>query len=217
MAESNNLVQITLRGKDELSATLRQVQQSLNALGKQQEQTAQAVTTAGQQSAAAWQRLGSVLGGLGIATGIAGVTAATIAFGKSVVDTGVKIEGLRASLTATSGSIKAGAQTFQFLIDTSNRLGTDLLTSANAFKSLQAATRGTVVEGQQTQQLFTAISGAIKVTGAVASSLDVRSLRCSRSSARAQCPVKSCAGSSAKPSQAHFRLLRGPWASPRLS
>ena len=107
----------------------------------------------------------AVAGGIGIATSIGGITAAMVSFGQSVVKVGTDLQQLRASLANVAGGITQGQQAFTFITDTANRYGLSLTTLAQSYRSLTAATRGTALEGEGTQRLFTAISAASRTLG----------------------------------------------------
>jgi tape measure domain-containing protein len=107
-----------------------------------------------------------IAGGIGIATTLTGMISSLRAFGSETVAIGVRLEQLRASLSAIGGSTSAGASAFQFLTQTAQRLGFGLEGLARGYQLLSGATRGTVVAGEQTRQIFDAVATSARAMGA---------------------------------------------------
>jgi tape measure domain-containing protein len=142
------------------TAAQQQVQQ-YGAVTQALQQTTQAAQTSG----GALQAALSVAGGIGIATSIEGLLSAMVRFGQSVVTVGTQLQTLRASLSNVSGGVQQGQQAFGVITDTANRYGLSLQSLAASYRSLVAATRGTALEGQDTQRLFTALAAASRTYG----------------------------------------------------
>ena len=106
--------------------------------------------------------LGSRLGG--IAAGVVGFQALKAGI-TDVVRTGLDLERLRTSFTAITGSASASGQEFAFITETANRLGLGLQELGDSYRGLAAATRGTALAGQETRELFTALTTASRVYG----------------------------------------------------
>ena len=81
------------------------------------------------------------------------------------VSVGIAFESMQQSLSAAVGSAELGAETFQFLVDESDRLGLSLLESVRGFKDLTAAAEGTSLQGQGVVDIFQAVSEAATVMG----------------------------------------------------
>jgi tape measure domain-containing protein len=113
-----------------------------------------------------WRRVLEIGAGVGLATGLTAIVSQLVRLGRSLIDTGVQMEQLRASITAISGSASTGAAQFQFLVDTGNRLGFSLTTLAEGFRQISGATRGTVLAGQETQKIFDAVATSARAMGA---------------------------------------------------
>jgi tape measure domain-containing protein len=79
---------------------------------------------------------------------------------REIAATIARAESLKRSLEVTAGSAEAGAKTYDYLKHTANDLGLELFSTADAFKSFSAATRGTALEGQQTRDAFEALANA---------------------------------------------------------
>ena len=82
---------------------------------------------------------------------------------KAISDAGIKAQGLDRAFRAATGSAKAGAQEFAFVRSEANRLGLDLVTSAEAFAKFAASAQGTSLEGQNVRDVFTAVAEASRV------------------------------------------------------
>ena len=85
--------------------------------------------------------------------------------GREFVQTIVSAESLKLGLTAILGSSQAAAAELAFLKKTSNELGLELQSAGQQYLSLTAATKGTALEGEQTRQVFTAVTRAMSVLG----------------------------------------------------
>jgi tape measure domain-containing protein len=84
---------------------------------------------------------------------------------KEIINTSAKFDSIEKSLLATSGSAKAAGESFDFIKETSLRLGLNLTSAAGAFANLQAAANGTALEGEQTRKIFTSVSAAMATLG----------------------------------------------------
>lgn len=98
-----------------------------------------------------------VAGGIGIATSLGAMTSAVVSFGREVVQTGARLEQLRASLSAIAGSGAAGQQQFQFLTATAQQLGVALEPIARGWRNLTAAATQANLPLTDQQRLFTAL------------------------------------------------------------
>lgn len=107
---------------------------------------------------------GSALTGFaGQLTGVTGVVAGVmVAFNAVRVGVGIiqDMERLDASLKAVSRDSADFARSQEFLIALADRLGLEYGTLVGDYKSLKAATRDTVLEGEATEQIFTAVATA---------------------------------------------------------
>ena len=97
-----------------------------------------------------------IAGKLGIALGALGAVFA----GSEILSSTAKIESLNNSITFISGSSSEAGKNFAFLKDTSDKLGTSLLSSSEGFKTIAGAARGTSLEGNATRDVFLGISEA---------------------------------------------------------
>lgn len=99
-------------------------------------------------------KLGPMLGGIGL-----------VSLASQLLAAGMASERLRNSFEAAAGSVHKGAEEYAFARAEANRLGLDLQTTADAYLKLTASARGTNLEGEKTQQVFSAVSGAGRALG----------------------------------------------------
>ncbi|MBL0307649.1 MAG: tape measure protein [Chitinophagaceae bacterium] len=111
----------------------------------------------------------------GVATRMAAMAAAALAareavqYLKSTVETGIKFDSLKTQYTfANSGDTRKAADEMAYAAQLSNRLGLELIGTTQAYGKLQAASRGTALEGKATRDIFTAVASAASVNGLAA-------------------------------------------------
>lgn len=85
--------------------------------------------------------------------------------GKNVYNTNLEMQAINNTFKAATGSAYSGGKEMQFLRDEAKRLGLDLRASAEGYKTLTAAARGTVLEGEQARNIFLAVAEAGAVLG----------------------------------------------------
>lgn len=103
----------------------------------------------------------SLLGLAGVTAGLAGVAAGM----KAIVDTTIQFQAVNKQLEYAVGSAKQAAIEFQFVKETANSLGLDLLGAAEGYAKLAAATKGTSLEGKATRDIFLGVSQAAATMG----------------------------------------------------
>ena len=144
---------------------LQQVQQGMAGIATatgQMSQQLQATTRA----TSAWSSALQVAGGIGLATSVGAMTSAIVAFGRETIQTGARLEQLRASLSAIAGSSAAGQQQFQFLTATAQRLGVALEPIARGWRTLTAAATQANLPLADQQRLLTALATEARRVGA---------------------------------------------------
>jgi tape measure domain-containing protein len=82
------------------------------------------------------------------------------AFGESLFDAGKQISRLKKSFTEITGSTEAADREFSFLRQTADDLGQNFYSLTDSYKSFIAATKGTVLAGQQTRDIFIGVTKA---------------------------------------------------------
>lgn len=122
---------------------------------------------------AAGNAAGGSLAGVGVR--MAAVAAAALAAReavqllKSTVDAGVRFDSLKTQYTfANNGDARRAADEMAYAASLSNRLGLELAGTTQAYGKLQAAARGTALEGRATRDIFTAVASAASVNGLAA-------------------------------------------------
>ena len=90
------------------------------------------------------------------------------AFGTEIFNTGKYVARLEKSFAEITGSTSAANKEFAFLRDTSDQLGQNFYDLADAYKGIAAASKGTTLEGQQTRDIFVAITKASASLGLTA-------------------------------------------------
>lgn len=148
----------------------RQQQDALRESLRQQREEQRQANEAARQSAQVWQQVTQqiigVAGGLGLATSIRGAVAELVDFGKSIIETGARLEQLHKSLNAVTGGTQQGAEAYREITRIANTYGFSIETLATQYKNFAAATRGTIIEGEQTKRIFEAVTLAGRNLGA---------------------------------------------------
>lgn len=98
--------------------------------------------------------LGSAISAIGAASFVRGISKASIS-----------LEAINSSLIVATGSTQAATKEFEFIRGEANRLGLELQSSADAYASLAAASKGTALEGQGARDIFVAVSEAMTALG----------------------------------------------------
>ena len=70
--------------------------------------------------------------------------------------------GLQQSLNAAMGDVEKGGEEFEWLIETTNRLGISLTAASEGYKTFAAATQGTDLAGDETRRIFESVSSYAK-------------------------------------------------------
>jgi tape measure domain-containing protein len=82
-----------------------------------------------------------------------------------MIGTSGKLDSVQKSLAATSGSAQGAAESMAFVRTEASRMGLELTSAAKAFAGIQASAAGTVLEGENTRKIFSAVSGAMSALG----------------------------------------------------
>lgn len=102
-------------------------------------------------------------GGLsGIVEMLAGVFAVerVIAFTRAAFEASLAIDSINSKLKVMTGSAAGAAQEWEFIRSEAQRLGLDLLQTADSYSSFAVAAKGTSMEGARTRATFTALAEA---------------------------------------------------------
>lgn len=79
---------------------------------------------------------------------------------RDIVNVGMQFDALRNSLKAASNDSATAAEDFGFVRSEANRLGLELLSTGQAYAQLKNAAKGTALEGQGTEKIFSAVAEA---------------------------------------------------------
>jgi len=150
---------------DRLSAEDRQLLNDLKRLQAQFQQTGQAGQQAGQNISQGARNAGKEINLLQSSIKQVGAylltyfsVQALANFGKSVIDTTIKMQGLTKAIEYTSGSLSAGIANFEFLKRIAEELGLPLEAAAEGFKSMSAAASRAGITFSEQQRMFEDLS-----------------------------------------------------------
>jgi tape measure domain-containing protein len=148
------------------SSQVEKGKRSLADLAAQSKKTEQSIGGLDKANDKASSSLSSIAGGAKLAAfGLAGVGASIVAVGSAVLSTSINFEKLNNSLKFSTGSAAGAAKELEYLKNTTNALGLDFLTTAQAYAKFSAASKGTALEGQKTRDVFESIAKASTVLG----------------------------------------------------
>ncbi len=100
--------------------------------------------------------IGGAIGGLQGAA-IGGSIDGLVALGQEVSKTTEKYNRLQMALDTATGSAASGAKAFSFIVDIARQTGLRIDDLADSYKGFAAASRGTKLEGKETERIFTSI------------------------------------------------------------
>lgn len=84
---------------------------------------------------------------------------------KELINTASQFEVLNKQLEFAFSGMQGAGDAMEFARDTANRLGLDLLSTAQAYAKLAAATKGTTLEGEATKTMFLGVASAAATMG----------------------------------------------------
>ena len=84
---------------------------------------------------------------------------------KELLNTASQFEVLNKQLEYSFNGMQGAGEAMDFARDTANRLGLDLLSTAQAYAKLAASTKGTRIEGEATKTMFLGVSSAAATMG----------------------------------------------------
>jgi tape measure domain-containing protein len=106
-------------------------------------------------------RLENPIKQIGVLIGSAFAVQSLLNFGKSVIDTTIKMESLRKAIDFTSKSAIGGQAAFEFLRKTAEKFGIPLEAAAEGFKTLSAAAGRANIPMMDQRRMFTDLSKAM--------------------------------------------------------
>jgi len=160
MADIAKTVAIIFEGTNNTGAALAGVESGIRGIGTE----AGAATSKVDQLSGETSKLGgqeqSVLS---VANAFKALAASIVV--KEFIDANVEMEKFERGMTLLKGSTEGASVEFEYIRNLANRLGLELFTTANAYTSLTAATKGTALQGQATRDIFEAVSIAMSSLG----------------------------------------------------
>lgn len=160
MADITKTVEVVFRGKDEASAAVNSISQSLSGIDNNANAAARGVAGVtkeidklGQQDKVI-QKVNDSLKALA-----AGIVV------KEFIEANIAAEKFEQTMTIVTGSTQGAAEAFEYVREVSNRLGIGVNKTADVFAKFSAATKGTAIEGADAVLVFESFSKAILATG----------------------------------------------------
>ena len=150
---------------EDITATIRA---DLSSFQASMRQMVSEVQKASQQSAQHVSSLDRSLQGLATAAKTVGVAVAAMGLaqlGKEAVQASTQMTALDNAFKAMTGSATAAKAELGFVRAESQRLGLNFVSTAEQFKGLTAAARGTALEGEAIRKAFSAVAGASQTLG----------------------------------------------------
>lgn len=154
-------------------ASLRANGAAAQDIARASEQARVRVAALGRELAGAGQAAQGVQGGFaGAAHRMAAMAAAAIStqqaiqFLRESVSTGIQFDSLKTQFAfANGGDVRRAAEEMDFARRLSGQLGLELVGTSKAYAKLQAAAKGSALEGKATQDIFRAVASAGAVMG----------------------------------------------------
>ena len=161
MADATRTVDIIFRGQNQLGAGIDSVESSLGGIGDEASDAEGKVDDLGQQVEALGDKPRA--GAEKLTSALKALAASLIL--KDFIYANVQFETFERTMTLITGSVQDAGAEFEYLTQLSNTLGLEVLATARNYADLSAATRGTNIEGQQTREIFEAVSIAMSSLG----------------------------------------------------
>lgn len=146
-----------------LDATEQQTRQAGGSMDQFARQTSQAGTAKKAFTGGLQAMLGPFGSVQGAAVALGGYLSGQLV--RSILSAGQQMDSLQRSFKTITGSAAAGRKELQFVQQTATRLAVDVGTLAESYRSFAAASRGTALEGEAAQQVFTAVTEASTTLG----------------------------------------------------
>lgn len=102
------------------------------------------------------------------AAATAAAAAGLYAFSKAMsgaIDSAKQVERLSFAFTAISGKSSLSAKELEFIRTESDKLGISFIAAADAYKGIFASSKGTLLEGENTRKIFSAVAAASSALG----------------------------------------------------
>ena len=160
MADISKTVAIIFEGQNNTSAALASVESGIKGVGNE----AGAATGKVNQLDDQVSKIGGNSARIeSLSNAFRALAAAVVV--KEFIDANVELEKFERAMTLLKGSTAGASTEFEYVRELSRRLGLELFTTADAYVSLTAATKGTALQGQATRDIFEAVSIAMSSLG----------------------------------------------------
>ena len=160
MADISKTVAIIFEGQNNTSAALASVESGIKGVGNE----AGAATGKVNQLDDQVSKIGGNSARIeSLSNAFRALAAAVVV--KEFIDANVELEKFERAMVLLKGSTEGAAPEFEYVRELSRRLGLELFTTADAYTSLTAATKGTLLQGQATRDIFEAVSIAMSSLG----------------------------------------------------
>lgn len=160
MADISKTVAIIFEGQNNTSAALASVESGIKGVGNE----AGAATGKVNQLDDQVSKIGGNSARIeSLSNAFRALAAAVVV--KEFIDANVELEKFERAMVLLKGSTEGAATEFEYVRELSRRLGLELFTTADAYTSLTAATKGTTLQGQATRDIFEAVSIAMSSLG----------------------------------------------------
>src|SRR5574343_159060 len=160
MADVANTVAIIFEGQNNTSAALASVESGIKGVGNE----AGAATGKVNQLDDQVSKIGGNSARIeSLSNAFRALAGAVVV--KEFIDANVELEKFERAMVLLKGSTEGAATEFEYVRELSRRLGLELFTTADAYTSLTAATKGTLLQGQATRDIFEAVSIAMSSLG----------------------------------------------------
>lgn len=164
MADVSRAVDVIFRGIDGVSSTVDGILGSFRNLGSVSSTVSQTMDEASNATKKlANNQTSAVAASSDLYRALQLIAASAIL--KWFVDANVSAQQFSYSMTLIAGSTVDAAEKFKYIKDISQTLGLRIDDAAHSFVNLSAATKGTALEGQRTQDIFEAVAKAMAILG----------------------------------------------------
>lgn len=160
MADLKKSIEIIFEGNDQASRKASDVIAKVNEL----DTASKTAAKGGDQLSGSLENIGKSEPTISKVNAAIAALASSLVF-KAFIDANVATERFENGLKALYGTSIDTSRELEYVRSTANKLGLDVQTTADSYLQLTAATRGTRLEGQQTRDIFEAVSKAMGALG----------------------------------------------------
>lgn len=147
MALSELKLVLSVDGAGKVTGNLKDVEGAVDSLGKK-------TTSATNMMAEAWKVFSAAAIGLALGAVV-----------KESIQAALQMERLNKLFAAAAGDANLAGRELEYIRGVSNRLGLDLVSTADSYGKFLANIRGTTLEGEKGRKVFEAVSGATSALG----------------------------------------------------